>query len=58
VFIRTLLRLPAAEPGRSRLNLTERRNMAFPDAAGPQRAAPALLVDPARSWLLGWPKGH
>jgi hypothetical protein len=56
VFIRTLLRLPGGQSWPIELNLTERRNMAFPMLLGRTALRRRCLVEPARSWLLGLPK--
>jgi hypothetical protein len=56
VFIRTLLRLPGGPSWPIELNLTERRNMAFPMLLGRTALRRRCLVEPARSWLLGLPK--
>jgi hypothetical protein len=55
VFIRTLLRLPGGQAWAIELNLTERRNMAFPMLLGRSALRRRCLVDPAKSWLLGIP---
>jgi hypothetical protein len=51
-FIRTTLRLGGVE-WPIELNLTERRNMLFPMLLGRTAMAGRLIVDPARSFLLG-----
>ena len=56
VFIRTLLRLPGGQAWPIELNLTERRNMAFPMLLGRTALRRRCLVEPARSWLLGVPE--
>ena len=56
VFIRTLLRLPNGQSWPIELNLTERRNMAFPMLLGRTALRRRCLVEPARSWLLGVPE--
>jgi len=53
VFIRTLMRLPTGRSWPIELNLTERRNMAFPMLLGRTALKRRCLVNPARSWLLG-----
>jgi hypothetical protein len=55
IFIRTLLRLPTGQEWPIELNLTERRNMAFPMLLGRSALRRRCLVEPARSWLLGVP---
>jgi hypothetical protein len=55
VFIQTLLRLPGGQQWPIELNLTERRNMAFPMLLGRTALRRRCLVEPARSWLLGVP---
>jgi hypothetical protein len=55
IFIRTLLRLPGGQEWPIELNLTERRNMAFPMLLGRSALRRRCLVEPARSWLLGVP---
>ena len=55
VFIRTRLQLPG-ESGIGwsiEVNLTERRNMAFPMLLGRSAIRRRCLVDPSKSWLLG-----
>ena len=55
VFIRTTLSLPTGQKWPIELNLTERRNMAFPMLLGRSALRRRCLVEPARSWLLGVP---
>ena len=55
IFIRTLLRLPGGQEWPIELNLTERRNMAFPMLLGRSALRRRCVVEPARSWLLGVP---
>ena len=55
VFIRTELRLPTGQSWPIELNLTERRNMAFPMLLGRSALRRRCLVEPAKSWLLGVP---
>ena len=55
VFIQTLLRLPGGQEWPIELNLTERRNMAFPMLLGRSALRRRCVVEPARSWLLGVP---
>jgi len=55
VFIRTQLRLPGGQSWPIELNLTERRNMAFPMLLGRSALRRRCLVHPGRSWLLGPP---
>jgi hypothetical protein len=55
VFIRTTLSLPTGQQWPIELNLTERRNMAFPMLLGRSALRRRCLVEPARSWLLGVP---
>jgi hypothetical protein len=55
VFIRTLLRFPGGQSWPIELNLTERRNMAFPMLLGRSALRRRCLVEPARSWLQGMP---
>ncbi len=57
VFIRTELRLPTGQSWPIELNLTERRNMAFPMLLGRSAMRRRCLVEPAKSWLLGVPHG-
>ena len=56
VFIRTLLCLPAGQQWPIELNLTERRNMAFPMLLGRSALRRRCVVEPGRSWLLGLPQ--
>ena len=53
VFIRTMLALPGHRAWPIEINLTERRNMAFPMLLGRSALRRRCLVDPAKSWLLG-----
>ena len=53
VFIRTLLQLPGGQSWPIEINLTQRRNMAFPMLLGRSAIRRRCVVDPARSWLLG-----
>jgi len=53
VFIKTLMQLPTGKAWPIELNLTERRNMAFPMLLGRTAIRRRCLVNPARSWLLG-----
>jgi hypothetical protein len=53
VFVRTLLALPGGRSWPIEINLTERRNMAFPMLLGRSALRRRCLVDPARSFLLG-----
>ena len=54
VFIRTLLQFPDGHTAWPiELNLTQRRNMAFPMLLGRTAIKRRCVVDPARSWLLG-----
>ena len=53
VFISTRLQLPGGQSGPIEVNLTERRNMAFPMLLGRSALRRRCVVDPARSWLLG-----
>jgi hypothetical protein len=53
VFIKTLIRLPTGKAWPIELNLTERRNMAFPMLLGRTAIRRRCLVNPNRSWLLG-----
>jgi hypothetical protein len=55
VFICTTLLLPTGQQWPIELNLTERRNMAFPMLLGRSALRRRCLVEPARSWLLGVP---
>src|SRR4249919_1746589 len=55
IFIRTLLRLPGGQEWPIELNLTQRRNMAFPMLLGRSALRRRCIVEPARSWLLGVP---
>jgi len=55
VFIRTQMRLPGGQSWPIELNLTERRNMAFPMLLGRSALRRRCMVDPARSWLPGLP---
>jgi len=55
IFIRTVLRLRAGQEWPIELNLTERRNMAFPMLLGRSALRRRCIVEPARSWLLGVP---
>jgi hypothetical protein len=55
VFIGTLLLLPGGQQWPIELNLTERRNMAFPMLLGRTALRRRCLVNPARSWLQGVP---
>ena len=55
IFIRTTLRLPAGQEWPIDLNLTERRNMAFPMLLGRSALRGRCLVAPGRSWRLGTP---
>jgi hypothetical protein len=58
IFIRTRLQLPGGLAWPIEVNLTERRNMAFPMLLGRTAIRRRCIVDPARSWLLGHgPKG-
>jgi hypothetical protein len=53
VFIRTLLALPNGDQAWPiEINLTERRNMAFPMLLGRSALRRRCLVDPSKSWLL------
>jgi hypothetical protein len=57
-FVRTRLQLSGGIGWPIEINLTERRNMAFPMLLGRSAIRRRCLVDPARSWLLGHgPKG-
>jgi len=56
IFIRTLLRLPGGQEWPIELNLTQRRNMAFPMLLGRSALRRRCIVEPARSWLLGLPE--
>ena len=56
VFIRTQLRLAGGLGWPIELNLTERKNMAFPMLLGRTALRRRCLVEPARSWLLGLPE--
>ena len=56
IFIRTLLCLPAGQQWPIELNLTERRNMAFPMLLGRSALRRRCVVEPGRSWLLGLPQ--
>jgi hypothetical protein len=53
VFIRTLLQLPGGQSWPIEINLTERRNMAFPMLLGRTAMRRRCWVNPSRSWLLG-----
>ena len=53
VFIRTLLQLPGGQSWPIEINLTERRNMAFPMLLGRSAMRRRCWVNPGRSWLLG-----
>ena len=53
VFIRTLMKFPTGQSWPIELNLTERRNMAFPMLLGRTALRRRCLVNPAKSWLLG-----
>ena len=53
VFIRTLLQLPDGQSWPIEINLTERRNMAFPMLLGRSAMRRRCWVNPSRSWLLG-----
>ena len=53
VFIRTLLQLSGGHAWPIEINLTERRNMAFPMLLGRSALRRRCVVDPAKSWLLG-----
>ena len=55
VFIHTTLLLPTGQQWPIDLNLTERRNMAFPMLLGRSALRRRCVVEPARSWLLGVP---
>ncbi|MEO8160330.1 MAG: RimK/LysX family protein, partial [Arenimonas sp.] len=55
IFIRTLVRLPGGQEWPIELNLTQRRNMAFPMLLGRSALRRRCLVEPARSWLQGVP---
>ena len=55
VFIRTTLLLPTGQQWPIELNLTQRRNMAFPMLLGRSAMRRRCVVEPARSWLLGVP---
>ena len=55
VFISTLLQLPGGQQWPIELNLTQRRNMAFPMLLGRTALRRRCLVEPARSWLQGVP---
>jgi hypothetical protein len=55
IFIRTTLQLPTGQQWPIELNLTERRNRAFPMLLGRSALRRRCLVEPARSWLLGVP---
>jgi hypothetical protein len=55
VFIHTTLLLPTGQRWPIDLNLTERRNMAFPMLLGRSALRRRCVVEPARSWLLGVP---
>ena len=58
IFVRTVLALSGGIAWPIELNLTERRNMAFPMLLGRSALRRRCIVDPARSWLLGHgPKG-
>jgi hypothetical protein len=52
VFIRTLMQLPTGRSWPIELNLTERRNMAFPMLLGRSAIRGRCVVDPSGSWLL------
>ena len=53
VFIRTTLQLPGGQSWPIEVNLTERRNMAFPMLLGRSAIRRRCWVNPGRSWLLG-----
>ena len=53
VFIRTTLAISGGIAWPIEVNLTERRNMAFPMLLGRTALRRRCIVDPARSWLLG-----
>jgi hypothetical protein len=55
VFIRTQLRIAGDRGWPIEINLTERKNMAFPMLLGRSALRRRCLVEPARSWLLGLP---
>ena len=55
VFIRTQLLLPTGQQWPIELNLTGRRNLAFPMLLGRSALRRRCVVEPARSWLLGVP---
>jgi hypothetical protein len=58
IFIRTRLQVSAGIAWAIEVNLTERRNMAFPMLLGRTAIRRRCIVDPAKSWLLGHgPKG-
>jgi hypothetical protein len=58
IFIRTRLQISGGLAWPIEVNLTERRNMAFPMLLGRTAIRRRCIVDPARSWLLGHgPKG-
>jgi hypothetical protein len=58
IFIRTRLEISGGIAWPIEVNLTERRNMAFPMLLGRTAIRRRCIVDPARSWLLGHgPKG-
>jgi len=58
IFIRTRLQISGGIAWPIEVNLTERRNMAFPMLLGRTAIRRRCIVDPARSWLLGHgPKG-
>lgn len=58
IFIRTRLQLSGGFAWPIEVNLTERRNMAFPMLLGRTAIRRRCIVDPARSWQLGHgPKG-
>jgi len=58
IFIRTQLLISGGLSWPIEINLTERRNMAFPMLLGRSAMRRRCLVDPAKSWLLGHgPKG-
>jgi len=53
VFISTRLELPDGRGWPIEINLTERRNMAFPMLLGRSAMRRRCWVNPGRSWLLG-----
>jgi hypothetical protein len=53
VFIHTRLQLSGGIGWPIEVNLTERRNMAFPMLLGRRALRRRCLVDPSKSWLLG-----